>query len=297
MDLDDARKRMKRWLRGVLADPPGETVLTRLTLVARGGGGGPDSYLMSDEIEAKTADPDELAAMFFGEAELDADGVGGKCEYELHAFFGTKTARRKHRFAIVVRETNPYEIDSYGKGIDGQLLRHNEIFMRHAVGTSDKIMTNMQKIIERQQARIEELELKHLQSIETTEKLLTLQHEREMEVIKVESNEKRMDEMVDSAKLLLPIVVDKFKPGAGKLLSSGSTNGDSKSGVEINEGEKAALIAFVESLTEEQFRSITSELNPGQNIVFMEIMKKVQESRGVKEEKKPRRLRDRKNHA
>lgn len=147
-------------------------------------------------------------------------------------------------------------------GVTSQLMRHNEANARLAVGQTLDVISHYKAMLAARDKRIEELEGKFFEVMAMYEKLNSMQHERELELLKVGRQEKNQDFLREQFGVVAPVVLKKLVGGLG-----GGKGGDGSAAIL---GEET-LSRFLGSLTEEQQAAILSKLTLQQQIALQEI--------------------------
>jgi len=219
--------------------------------------------IWGEEYEEGTS-PADYTRLVLLEAESDAESMGGLQKYSLQAFHGKrKTATRKMRFRLAGGEDLEAEGEMTEAGATGlvkQSHRHIEATMKVALGTVEAMMRRQERAIARAEARAEKAEDRHFEMLKLQEDLLSLRQERELEMLKAQNMEKRIDEGLETVKLLAPAVVNRI---SGKqLLPENASPGEQ------------SLNAFIESLEPEQMEKLATAniLKPPQMIAIMELI-------------------------
>ena len=105
---------------------------------------------------------------------------------------------------------------------------------------------------------------------ELYERLTSMQHERDLEVMRIQQSDKRQDFLREKLDLLAPVVLAKVAPNAAKNAALG----------------EELLRQFLKSLSPQQMETIVSSLKPEQAAVINEIYVAYGERELAKEEAK-----------
>jgi hypothetical protein len=182
-------------------------------------------------------------------------------------FFDVEGQESDAAFSVsAARETNLSSVTQ-------QLMRHNESNARLAIGQTLDIVGHYKALLAARDRRVEELERKYTEVFLLHEKLLSMQHQRDMEKRALDLKEKNQDTLREKAGLLFPLVVEKLAPGA--MPNAGAsffTN---------------SLEAFMGSLTPEQITTIMSALGPEQGAFIGGLYTRFANKHGVKAENEP----------
>jgi hypothetical protein len=203
-----------------------------------------------------------MANQIEGSAAEDAEGLGGVCKYQLHAYF-TKSPRPVARFTFRMAgaELDEYE-DAFSepgtvKGHTTQMMRHNEALVRICVMGANQTIGLMNRSLARKEEQIEKLLDGRMKDFELMEDLRSQQHLRELETKAEEAKQQRYDDLYQKGKVLLPVIANRI--AGKKLLPEGNPMGD-------------AIQAFAESLDPAQASDIMAKLKPEQKIAFIEVL-------------------------
>lgn len=176
-------------------------------------------------------------------------------------FFDVEGQESDTTFSVsAAREANLSSVTS-------QLMRHNEANARLAIGQTLDIVGHYKALLAARDRRVEELERKYTEVFLLHEKLLSMQHQRDMEKRALELKEKNQDMMREKVGLLFPLVVDKLAPGAmpnagGSMLTS-------------------TIESFMASLTADQVGGILGVLGPEQGALIASLYKRLANKNGV----------------
>jgi hypothetical protein len=153
-------------------------------------------------------------------------------------------------------------------GLLGQLMRHNEADQKAISGNFsavcagyDKLLAARDRIIEQRDARIAELEARELKVHDLFERLTTAEHERRLELHRVEQQDKRAEYAVQKLDLLLPLVASKV---GTRVLGETKAAGGPMFGEEM-------LRQLLRSLDESQVTGILASLRPEQAAIVGEL--------------------------
>jgi hypothetical protein len=221
-------------------------------------------------------DLDNLAAMIVSRAQMDADGVGPAIQrYTLTSYIGVgNDEKASGRQTFRLRGNSDIDVDGdeeageespTNKGLLSQLMRHNEANSRTIVQSTGAILTSMARRMEQQDKLVEKLMEDRLRSLEIVEEAMTRKHERDMEMAQVNAKEQRIAFGLNKIMSLLPVALS--------ALSKGRIPAD-KSPMALMVGE------LVDGLTEDQIKSIATNLSAEQRILFLKVYQ------GSKEQKK-----------
>lgn len=259
--MDDVLERnLFQWLRGQRIKKDGTERLVRVELL-HSAAKGPESLEVFD-IDKETPEGD-IVDMIRAAAERDCESLGGKQTYVVRPYHeGSRKAGSPYRFRLNAPNADDAEdsLDSEPpteKGLVRQAMRHTEVALQFNFKSQTLVTDALHKQIARLTKRNEELEERLDKVGKMYEELTTMRHERELMTIQAEAKERRIDNIVDSVRPLLPAMTQ-------KLL-----------GTEISKDSHPALIqlqAFAKSLTPEQLAQLTQVLKPEQALQVMTLM-------------------------
>jgi hypothetical protein len=155
-------------------------------------------------------------------------------------------------------------------GVTSQLMRHNEANARLAIGQTLDVIGHYKSLLAAREKRIEELETKYWKVTELYERLTSMQHERELETMRMAQSDKRQEFLREKLDMIAPVVLSKLAPGAAKGAALG----------------EELLRQFLKSLSPNQMDAIVGSLKPEQAAVINEIYLAYGEREVAKEEAK-----------
>lgn len=174
------------------------------------------------------------------------------------------------------------------KGLLTQLMRHQEKTMKVGLGGSDKTMSHMSKMLDAAYKRINELEAQYMNNAKTYEELLSGKHMRDLELRKLDNDERRKEQVAGILMQGVPLLLNKFlmskPPELGQGTASGVANGNAVgvSGGKPVEETSTTLELMVEgffhTFTPNQLQDIMQKnvFTPQQMMMFVEIAKVIQ---------------------
>ena len=225
---------------------------TRLHLRQKGPDGGEQ---LVREIPLANESPSALADMIQRRAQDEGRHFRGRSVYAVLAF---RENDYLDRYFFDVEGAEPVAFgtqnDATLSGVTSQLMRHNEANARLAIGQTLDVISHYKVLLIAREKRIEELEAKYWKVVELYERLTSLQHERELEVKRLEQSDKRQDFLREKLDMLAPVIMAKIVPGANK----GAL------------GEELVR-QFLKSLSPEQMQNIVGALSPEQAAVINEV--------------------------
>ena len=140
------------------------------------------------------------------------------------------------------------------RGLTSQMMRHTEVASRIALGHTQEIIAHYQHLLEARDKRIEDLESRHYKVLELHERLTSMQHERDMDMVRAAQSDKRTDFFKEKLDVLAPVLINKFVKGEG--------------GPALGEEMMRQLLG---SLTPKQMETITGSLQVEQGILLNEV--------------------------
>jgi hypothetical protein len=182
-------------------------------------------------------------------------------EYLDRYFFAVEGDHEQQHFGT--REANL-------SGVTAQLMRHNEANARLAIGQTLDVIGHYKALLTAREKRIEELETKYWKVTELYERLTSMQHEREIETMRMAQDDKRNEFLREKLDMIAPVVLSKIAPGASKGAALG----------------EELVRQFLKSLSPNQMDSIVGSLKPEQAAVINEIYLAYGEREVAKEEAK-----------
>ena len=219
VDLMSNRHRVARWMQGLWADgveaTPDKLALRHVAVSDR------QNDVATFVVSAKPTDDQEGLLSRIEEAlENDADGLGGVQKYVLLALReGRSLSRLPLRVASTMDDGNsgePLESEpANGKGLLGQLMRHNEVQSRMFAMSMGQVVSTMQRTIARLQETVENADERRLAAVDVAEKMLTREHERAALTQMVEDNRVAKAVTFDTVKSVMPFVMHYLRKSAG----------------------------------------------------------------------------------
>lgn len=141
-------------------------------------------------------------------------------------------------------------------------LNASEANLRLSTATLTNVVEHSQRLLEQAYARIRELETQRMRDADLREEVMGKAHEREMELQKLTLDEARKDRMLDKAtKYLGPLMPELL--GKLRLLPASATDGES---------DRAKLLRFFQTLTDEQQEKLVSVLTQEQLGILIPFM-------------------------
>ncbi|HEX7666009.1 MAG TPA: hypothetical protein VF407_15890, partial [Polyangiaceae bacterium] len=101
-------------------------------------------------------------------------------------------------------------------GVTQQLMRHNEANARLAIGQTLDVINHYRSLLQQREKRIEELEAKYWKVAELYERLTSMQHDRDLEVMRMQQSDKRQDFLKEKLDMIAPVLMSRVMPGASK---------------------------------------------------------------------------------
>lgn len=223
---------------------------------------------------------EETAEEVVQAACTDAEELGrGKVKYSVHV----DGVKGRTTFSITIparEEEDDDDIDDLPnkRGLIGQQMKHNEVILKVAVGQSKETNEMLRSMLREANARISVLESQRLEQFKAFEEVLSMKQVRDIEFRRLESSERRKDQVSHMLIQGLPIL-------ASKLLGGGAKAGEMISGRTQLE---SMLEGFLMTFNREQLEKIAMAgvLSPPQMAGFMEIITFVLERQAAEEAKR-----------
>jgi len=222
--LKEGSVHLAKWLRAQQEDDCTHVILRQRTAET-------DQQVREWNLAA-AEDLDALAAEIETRAQEDGQHFRGPTLYGLFAYREVGKAHVERTFLRVEgqggRESFFQETEAPdGRGITSQLMRHNEVATRIALGQTSEIMEFYKRALEQRDRRIEDLENRHFKMLELYEKLQSMQHERDLEVVREQRADERTKFLKEKLDLLAPVLMNKLlgKEGATRAIASNSVTG------------------------------------------------------------------------
>ena len=189
-----------------------------------------DQHVREWPLEPRT-DPDALAEEINVKASDEGRQFRGPIQYAVFSYrgFGSTSYHDRHFFRVdgmanggeaLIAET---EYSDKG-GLVSQMMRHTEASAKIALGQTLEIVEHYKSILRARDARITVLEAKYEEVMELQERLLSMQHDRALELIRAKSADCGRAFVRDKLNLLTPVLMS-------KMLSAGKPEGQGASSV------------------------------------------------------------------
>lgn len=224
------------------------------------------------QVPNGTADAHALALTIHQRANEDGRLCRGRILYGVFSYRDRDYLDRFF-FGVQGEQEEPFSVsarDATLGGVTAQLMRHNEANARLAIGQTVDIIGHYRALLVAREKRIEDLEAKYSKVIELYERLSSLQHERDLEIMRVKQSEKGQEFLREKFEMLAPVVMAKFFPGASKGAMLG----------------EELLRQFLKSLSPKQMEGLMGTLSPEQFAVINEIYSAYGEKDLAREEAK-----------
>lgn len=221
--------------------------------------------VQSYAIEARVEERElvELAEQIDSHAQEDANGMGALQRYVLLAYFKEDESSHGRFVFRKSAEKDDEDGDSFDsepptkQGLVAQQMRHNEIIMRNSNFTMGQMLSMLKEQNRELQDENRTLRQERREQIETYEKLLSLQHERELETKRHEFMLKAKEQMFEKIALLAPAIVNRMM--GKKVLPEKTTP------------ESMALKALMDTITPEQMQKMNEVFTPDQLISILNL--------------------------
>jgi len=251
--LKEGSVQLAKWLRAQQEDDCTHVILRQRTAET-------DQQVREWNLAA-AEDLDALAAEIETRAQEDGQHFRGPTLYGLFAYREVGKAHVERTFLRVEgqggRESFFQETEAPdGRGITSQLMRHNEVATRIALGQTSEIMEFYKRALEQRDRRIEDLENRHFKMLELYEKLQSMQHERDLEVVREQRADERTKFLKEKLDLLAPVLMNKL---LGKEGATAPALGEE------------LMRQFLKSLAPNQIDALMGMLRPEQAAVIGEV--------------------------
>jgi hypothetical protein len=199
---------------------------------------------------------------------LDRGKSGGKCRYVVKAIRGDRQVPGRCLFALeVVFEGNEHgEVDELpnDRGLTAQAMRHVEICLKVGVGSAEKQIASLTKLLKDKDDAISMLMRQQMDQFKIFQDLMDAKFARDLEFQRFKNEEARKEKVAGMLEQGVPILVNKFLGGGHKLITESSTPVESM------------LEGFLGSFNKEQLTEIGSsgkvELDLVQRSALHEMM-------------------------
>jgi hypothetical protein len=215
---------------------------------------GAEQLVSEFAVNLQGGSPRGLAETLLRRANDDGRHFRGR---SLYGVFAYRDRDYLDRFFFVVEgiEQSTFGTrDANLSGVTSQLMRHNEASARLAIGQTLDVIGHYKALLAAREKRIEELETKYWKVTELYERLTSMQHERDLEVMRIQQADKKNEFLREKLDMIAPVVMSKVMPGAAKGVL----------------GEELVR-QFLKSLSPQQMESIVGSLKPEQAAVINEI--------------------------
>jgi hypothetical protein len=280
VERTDIHEQVSRWLSAVLLDtgglePPVEIMINHAAVDQH------RRLIRSYRMETLPVPADELLALTDAVAQTiaaDGEDLGGVQRYQLMArSAGREVGSKSLRYAT---DTPPSAIDSEpasARGLVAQAQRHAEAAVRMLVQGNGSLLTSFQKRLADQDALIERLYNRWIDSMETKEQLV-----RERAILGIDADERKVESEVRAAREIAEIerknalwtealsMVKFGFPFAMQYLMGGKG--------ELPAQQEAAQAAYLATVTDQQIEQLRARLPPE---VLDDFVAKVRKARGT----------------
>ena len=157
-----------------------------------------------------------------------------------------------------------------GKGLMGQLMRHNEVLQGNFMKTVEFNQRFLVHVISQQGMRLDTMEKRHWDSVQLYEDLLDRRQERELKNLTENSKMVRMNRLYEVLYAIIPVIGAKV---LGGNMAVGVLPKEIKNG-----GPAMDLVrSIMHTVTDEQIPNLMSTLKPDQVAAFMELYNMIKE--------------------
>lgn len=148
-------------------------------------------------------------------------------------------------------------------GLFAQLMRHNEVNFRVSLMSFEKVALLQERNLARQQARIDALEQQRIQDMDLVQQAIMGTREHELNVIRESSKAEAKKVLVTQVQNLLPEVT-------AAVMHKSSSNPAAAAA--------AGMKGFLGTLRPDQVQKIFESLDPAQQLVLAQTMKRLAEA-------------------
>ena len=221
-------------------------------------------------------DADQFAEQISTRAQIDADGNGPTMQRYCVLAYVKGNAAPSARFVFRLKGETDIDLDDESgeeapttKGLLAQLMRHNEAIMRLALQGSTAHTNIMTRQMEATNRTNEHLLDERTKMFAALEEAKSTEHVRTMDLMLTTGEQERKDKALEKMMSLVPLVVNRLV------------------GVKVMPGKDDPLMMLLEplisSLKPEQFSAIAQQLDPQQQLTFVEILRTFQARAQTKE--------------
>lgn len=263
--MSSIEDRLEKWVRrNALADFDG-LACTHFTLFHLGGNGKMGSAVTTIKARGDDTGIEETVSEILETASGDATGVGTVQTYVVFAYYGEdKKGRARFTLKASPNEDTDSEPNEGAQltepatptGLLTQLMRHNEMTMRTSSASLGNLLATMQAMMAQQGRAIEKMMGDRMESVEIFESLMSLKHEREMDVVRETEKTERRKVFVDKLSPLVAVAVNKM--AGQKLLPSKNP-------------QNMALEELFKTLRPEQLEKLGTILTPDQLMLILSV--------------------------
>ncbi len=239
----------------------------RVVLRQRAGSGGADQTVREWRLTEIVAS--ELATQIHNRALEDSTHQRGPVQYGLFAYVEGHKSYVDRTFLTIddggagetsassslatLNQDDPSE-RAQSATLVALLMKHTHASAQLSLGNTIDIIRHYKEDAATKDARIRELEERHSKVLQMYEELLSMKHERELEMLRAQNSEKRKDHLLDKLDMLVPIAMSKVLPASSTPAL----------GQEL-------MRQLLKSLSREQLAALVKNLNPEQAALIHEI--------------------------
>lgn len=265
------------WISGRMADLTNEGSFIRFDLYHAEVGGNAEK-LKSVTLGDEGDDPADIAALFWDIAEDDAStrSPGVPQRYSVLGFrseTGTEPDERKsfnlHSPSNSIFNGNTETPDP--KGVIAASLRQNENMHRLMVAMTEATSGRLASEVKRLDDENQKLRDGQLSTFELVQDLQDRKLERGLAQSEAEAKAKRMDDLLDLGKILIPVVLAKLVPGTPAATSA------------VGSGVKNLLMGMKEA----EFEGVLNALSPANKMALINMYETAKQETMAEDVKKP----------
>ena len=234
------QKTLETWLEGRLEEAPAPAAILLVHQSLEPSGMGAD---LQDIVQRETPregdhkkEATRIAAKIWSAASTHASAFGGQqqrykvvAESDLGIILGSMPVV----IGMLARglggiDHSPIEVATPA-GLLGQLMRHNEATMRTLTEALGAVLGPLVATNEQQQRRLNAYEEQRIEILEKLENLHTLQHERDMEVIRLGAQTERKNKLTERLAVeVIPRLASQFFDGPAGAIAAAALGGSAK---------------------------------------------------------------------
>lgn len=271
---EEATQKVLKFVKAVVANPEMEGTI-EFELLQHGAGQEEDDAVWSAEY----APGDEVNQLVKEVVEAAVEDASGYPNGVLKYVFKAVGVKARVIFSLKVNSTEDEDIEDIDdlpnkRGLISQLMRHQEKIMRIAVGSTQKVIKTLETQNQKKDERIDQLESNQINTIKMIEDLVSGRHVRDLELRKLEREEKHKDQAIGMLMTAMPMLANKLMGGA-----QGAANVQGSGGPIAGASPIETMVeGLMSSMTSEQFNNLVKSglFSPDQMMLLAEIARTIQ---------------------